>query len=424
MKKVVVVIDGLGDLPCKQFGNETPLEHAETPNLDEFAKLGSQGLMYPINEKLVPQSDSAVVGILGNDPIISTRGPFEALGMNVKMNRGDLALRVNFGTVDNLKNRRMVDRRAGRTLSTKEAKQLAKAINKEVKIPVKFEFYPSTQHRGVLVFRGGFSDNISDTDAHYLNLNKNLSKEKTINLLSNESFTWSKALDDEENTEFTANVVNAFVDQSYKVLNKHSVNQIRRKRGLMPANILLTRGAGIQVPKLKKFRNAMAIVNMPLEKGICKQAGMKVYSCDYPKLKGYDLYENLYAGLTKMIKFATKTLKWKGRKHDFCYIHFKETDIPGHDNKPFEKKNFIEMLDKKFFSFLLNYAKRNKIKVIVTGDHSTVCKLKEHTADPLPILLYDPSSEGDKTIKFSEKEAAKGSLKKMKAKELLKKTRF
>ena len=418
MKKVVVIIDGLGDYTYKQFGDESPLEHADTPNLDELAKNGKMGLMYPINQKRVPQSDSAVVGILGNDPAISTRGQFEALGLGVKLNRGDLALRVNFGTVDNTKNRRMIDRRAGRTLTSKESKQLAVAINKEVKLPVKFEFYSGTQHRGVLVLRGGFSDNITDTDAHYVKLGEDKKG------LLNEKFEWSKALDDDENTEFTVNVVNSFVDQTFKVLNYHSVNQIRRKRGLMPANIVLCRGAGIQLPKLKKYKKAMAIVNMPLEKGICSHAGMDVFSFDYPKMKNYDVYENLYHGLTKMIKFASKNLWWRENKYDFCYIHFKETDIPGHDNKPYEKKNFLEMLDKNFFSFLRKFVEKKGVQLIVTGDHTTVCKLKEHTADPVPVLVFDPKKEGDKTTGFSEKQAKKGSLGKFKSQELLKKAGF
>ena len=418
MKKVVVVIDGLGDYGYDQFGGESPLGYADTPNLDALAKKGRQGLMYPINQKRVPQSDSAVVGILGNDPLISSRGQFEALGLGVKLNRGDLALRVNFGTVDNLKNRRMIDRRAGRTLTSKEARQLAVAVNKEVKLPVKFEFHSGTQHRGVLVLRGGFSDNITDTDAHYVKLAGDKKG------LLNERFEWSKALDDDENTEFTANLINSFIDQSFKVLNNHSVNQVRRKRGLMPANIILHRNAGIQMPKLKKYKKAMALVNMPLEKGICKQAGMDVFGFDYPKMKNYDVYENLYHGLNKMIKFTSKNLWWKRNKYDFCYIHFKETDIPGHDNKPYEKKNFLEMLDKKFFSFLRKFAEKNGVKVIVTGDHTTVCKLKEHTADPVPVLVYDSKKQPDKTTKFSEKQAKNGSLDRFKSQELLKKAGF
>ena len=166
----------------------------------------------------------------------------------------------------------------------------------------------------------------------------------------------------------------------------------------------------------------MAIVNMPLEKGICKLSGMDVYGFDYPKMKGYDVYDNLYAGLLKMIKVAIRNLKWRGRKYETCYIHFKETDVPGHDNKPYEKKNFIEILDKKFFSFLKKYVEKKGIKLIVTGDHSTPCKLKEHSADPLPVLLYGKGK--GKCDAFSEKQSRKGALGKVFGKNLLKKAGF
>lgn len=412
MKKILVIIDGLGDLPCKQLSNKTPLESADTPNLDELAKKSRMGYMYPVDEDYAPESDTAVVSILGNNPLISSRGEFEATGIGIKLNRGDLALRANFGTIDNTKSKKVIDRRAGRTLTTKEAKQLAKSINQQIKLPVKFVFYPTLQHRGILVFKGGFSDNISNTDTYQHEKGK---------IWVKESFDWSKPLDDEENTEYTANLVNSFVDQSFKVLNDHPINKIRIKRGLMPANIILTRDAGIDPPKLQKFWRAMAIVSMPLEKGICKLSGMDIYSLDYPSMKNYDVYENLYNGLDKMIAFTLRTLNKRGKKYDFCYIHFKETDVPGHDNKPFEKRNMIEILDKKFFSLLKKYVEKNKIKLIVTADHSTPCSLKTHTANPVPVLFFEPNGKSDNLPAFNESQARRGSLGKIKGRELLKK---
>ena len=415
MKKVLIVIDGMGDLPDKRLGDKTPLEYAKTPNLDALTKKGQLGYMYPVNETYAPESDTAVVGILGNDPLSSSRGQFEALGAGLKLKRGDLALRANFGTVDNIKNRKMIDRRAGRTLTTKEAKQLANAINKEVKLPAKFKFVPTVQHRGVLVFYGGFSDNITDTDTYQHEKGKIWVKDK---------FDWSKALDEDENAEYTANLINSFIDQSFKVLKNHPINKIRKKRGLMPANIILARDPGIEMPKIKKFSKAMAIVNMPLEKGICKAAGMDVYGFEYPKMKNYDAYENLNTGLNKMCSFAIRTLNRKGKKYNFCYIHIKETDVPGHDNKVLEKVKFLEMIDKKVFAFIKKYVEKKKIKLLVTADHSTPCRLKTHTSDPVPVLFYDPNQKPDKTDSFSETQAKKGALGKIIGKNLLKKAGF
>jgi len=414
MKKIVIIIDGLGDLPEEKLGNKTPLEAAETPNLDDISRKSQLGYMYTVKEDYAPESDSAVVAILGNDPNISSRAEFEALGAGIKTKRGDLVLRANFGTVENLNTRKLIDRRAGRTLTTNEAKQLALAINKHVKLPVKFHFFPTVQHRGVLVFYGGFSDNITNTDTYVHENGKISVKEK---------FDWSTSLDEEEDTEFSVNLVNSFVDQSFKILNNHSVNKIRMQRGLMPANIILTRGAGIEKPELTKIRNSMAIVNMPLEKGICNLAGMDIFSKDYPIMKNYDVYENLTKGLLDMSDFTIKTLKKQGKKYQFCYIHFKETDVPGHDNKPLEKKKFIELLDKHFFNFLKIYAEKEKIKIIITGDHSTPCKFKTHTSDPVPLLFFNPDKKGEGKV-FTEAECKKGSLGKIYGKNLLKKLDF
>jgi 2,3-bisphosphoglycerate-independent phosphoglycerate mutase len=195
------------------------------------------------------------------------------------------------------------------------------------------------------------------------------------------------------------------------------------KKGMLPANIILVRDPGVEIPELNKFRNSMAIVNMPLEKGIAKVSGMDVYSVDYPIMKDHDAYSNLYEGLKVMSKHAIKILKKHGADYNFCYVHFKETDVPGHDNKPVEKKNFLECLDKNFFKFLKEYALKNKIKVIVTADHSTPCKFKTHTSDPVPVMFYDPEEVGD-DLTFGEKNSIRGSLGKIYGKNLLKKTGF
>lgn len=420
MKGVLVVIDGLGDRLCKQLNGKTPLEAAEKPNLDYMAENGQLGYLYPVNEELAPESDSAVLSILGNDLHVSERGSLEALGAGLKLDRGDLALRTNFGTIDKLEKGKgqVIDRRAGRTLTTKEAEVLAKELNK-IFLPRKFLFKPTIQHRGVLVLRGGFSDNITNTDPAYP------IKGKFQHVYD---FRFSKPLDDDENSEYTSNMVNEIVEQSFIKLDEHPVNQERRKKGLMPANILLTRDAGVELPNVKKLKEWAGIHYLPLEIGICKAAGMKVFSFPYPEMKNFDVYKNLYDALNKAIKFSIKTLKKQSRNFDYCYIHFKETDIPGHDNKPHEKKAMIELLDKNFFLFLRKFAEKNKIKVAITGDHSTPCELKQHSADPVPVLLFGGEGESkvekDECKTFSETEARKGRLGKIYGKEFLKEVGF
>ncbi|MBA7646399.1 2,3-bisphosphoglycerate-independent phosphoglycerate mutase [subsurface metagenome] len=405
-------MDGIGDLPCKQLDGKTPLEAANMPNLDFLATRGEMGYMYPVKPGFIPESDEAIVSLFGNDLISSTRGQLEARGTDLKLIRGDLALRVNFATIDSLEKGNILDRRAGRTLTTQEAEILSKALNNKIKLPCKFVFEPTIQHRAVLVFKGGFSDNISGNDATYIQ-----GKSKIINKID-----FCKPLDDDENSQYTSNVVNEFIEKAYEILDKHPVNEERRKKGLMPANFLLVRGAGIEVPKLKLYKKWLSITYMPLEIGFSRYCEMKVFQFDYPKLKNLDAYANLYESLAKACKFSIKILKKNYKKHDYAYIHLKETDIPGHDNKPIEKKLMSEYIDKTFFKFLRKFAPPNKIKVVVTADHSTPCKLKAHSADPVPVLFYNGSILKEK--KFCEKEARKGTLGRIMGKELLKKVGF
>lgn len=412
MKGILVILDGIGDLACKQLDEKTPLEAANMPNLDFLAARGEMGYMYPVKPGFIPESDEAIVSIFGNDLISSTRGQLEARGTDLKLTRGDLALRVNFATIDSLKKGNIIDRRAGRTLTTAEAEALSKTLNAKIKLPCKFVFKPTIQHRAVLVFRGGFSDNLSGNDATYIQ-----GKSRTLNKIG-----FCKPLDDEENSQYSANIVNEFVEKAYEILNKHPINKERRRRGLLPANYLFVRGAGIEVPKLKLYKKWISAAYMPLEIGFSKLCGMKVFSFDYPKLKSLDAYENLYDGLKKACKFSIKILKKNYKKTDYAYIHLKETDIPGHDNKPIEKKLMLEYIDKTFFNFLRKFAPPNKIKVVVTADHSTPCKLKVHSADPVPVLLYKDSIPKEK--KFCEKEARKGILGSMLGNELLKRVGF
>jgi len=366
-----VILDGLGDLPNKKLGGATPLEAADTPNMDFLATRGELGYMYPVKPGFIPESDEAIVSIFGNDIISSSRGQLEACGAGINLVRGDLALRVNMATIDSLKKGNIIDRRVGRTLTTDEANSLANALNK-IKMPVKFEFVPTIQHRAVLVFRGGFSDNISGNDLTYTR-GRAMGVEKIIPC---------KPLDDDENSQYSSNIVNEFVEKAYEVLNNHPVNIERKKRGLLPANYLLLRGAGVEIPKLKQYRKWVSPSYMPMEIGFSKLSGMKLVSFDYPKLKNLDAYGNLWEALKQECKFCIKNIKKYYKKMDYMYIHIKETDLPGHDNKPIEKKQMIEYIDETLFKFLRSFAPPNKMKVVVTGDHSTPCKLKSHSADP------------------------------------------
>ncbi len=412
MKGIFIILDGLGDLPHKLLDEKTPLEAAQTPNLDFLASRSQLGYVYTVKPGFIPESDEAIVSLFGNELISSTRGQLEARGSDLKLTRGDLAFRVNFGTIDSLEEGNILDRRAGRTLTNNEANQLAKALNK-IKLPCQFVFKPTIQHRAALVFRGGFSDNLSGNDSTYTD---------GVNLVSNK-IGKCKPLDDDENSQYTSNIVNEFLEKSFEVLNNHPVNLSRVKRGLLPANFLLVRGAGIEPPKLKQYKKWVSANYMPLEIGFANACGMKNYSFEYPELTGIDAYENLWKGLRKACKHSINVIKKNIKKADYTYIHIKETDLPGHDNKPIEKKLMIEYIDITLFKYLRKIVPQHKIKLLVTGDHSTPCKLKAHSADPVPVLFYNFN---EKIIpkKFCERECREGELGKIIGPEILKRIGF
>ncbi len=415
MKGVFVILDGVADEPCSILENKTPLEAAKTPNLDEVASLSKLEHCYTVGEGIAPESSSAILSLLGYDSNSVSRGILEAVGAGVSLKEGDLALRVNFATIDSMDDGNILDPRAGRTLSTKDARILTDAINKELKLHFKFELYNTIQHRGVLVFRGGFSDNISNANPFY--------GEGIAKAVSNPKMVFAQSLDDDDDSKLSAELVNNFVRKSHEILDKHPINIARAKKGFYAANILLCRDAGNSFVKLKKMRGDwIALGYMPLEKGIAKMSGMEIYKFKYPEFKGIDAYEHLYSGLRKAVKNAIRMLKFGRKKFDYLYIHIKETDVPGHDNKPLEKVRMIELLDKKFFSFIKKFVRKYPARLVVTGDHATSCRVKGHTSAPVPVLIYNPNSLENGAKRFTEAEGMKG--KKILGKKLLESSLF
>jgi 2,3-bisphosphoglycerate-independent phosphoglycerate mutase len=388
MKGIFVIMDGVADKPCQVLGNITPLQAAKTPNLDALAKKGKLDYCYTVKEGYSPESDAGVISLLGYDFVFEQRGPLEALGVGVKLTNGDLAFRCNFATIDDL------DRRAGRNLTTKEARVLANAINENVKLPFPFEFIPTIQHRAVLVIRGGFSDNISNVD---------VDKKGKLAFAHSED-------DDDESAELSAEVLNSFIRQSHKILDDHAINLVRSRKGFYSANAILCRGAGSKVPRFKKLKGRwMGLGYMPLEKGIAKATGMESYNFRYPKLKGIDAYANLYDGLKAATKYAGRMISWYKKKQDYFYVHFKECDLPGHDNKPLDKVKMIEMIDEGFFSYVRKLVEKDeKLKLIVTADHSTPCVNKGHSADPVPVLSLPGKDGKEKEQRFTEEQGMEG----------------
>ena len=406
MKLIYVVIDGMGDLPIKELENKTPLEAAETPNMDSLAETGKTGLMYPVKKGIAPESDVAVLSILGYDPFKykARRGPLEAYGAGLTMTDGDLALRCNFATLG--EGRRIVDRRVGRDITTEEATKLSETINEKVKLeayPANFEFKNTTVHRAVLVIRSEIrtlSGEITNTDPAYSRVaGLGVAKTKVKMILEE-----CKPLDETEEAKISAKLVNEFVRNSHTVLEDDEINKERVNEGKLRANLILTRDAGSGPPKLfkidKKYNLSFAcLADMPIERGIAKAANLKLI--DIPPPTG-----NMRKDYTLRVEKLLNHLP----SFDCFYIHIKGPDEPGHDGKPHLKKQLIAGVDEFFFGKLLPEIDLESSILCVTADHSTPCKLKTHSDDPVPLLITGNKIKGDDVRRFSEKDCKRGSL--------------
>jgi 2,3-bisphosphoglycerate-independent phosphoglycerate mutase len=406
LKLIYVVIDGLGDLPIKELGSQTPLEFAETPNLDSLANKGKLGLMYTVGKGIAPESDVAVISILGYDPykFHVGRGPLEAYGAGLEMKNGDLAVRCNFATLG--QGKRIEDRRAGRNLTTEEAAELAEAVNREVKLeshPSEFTFKNTIGHRCVLVIRskaGVLSGKITNTDPAYERV-AGLGVAKTeVDLVLNECLP----LENSDAARVSARLVNEFTEKSHLVLERHEVNKKRQAEGKLKANIILTRDAGNQLPKFfsinKRYEVSFAcLADMPVERGISRLAGM--HPVELPPPSG-DIEADSKLRAEKLLGLL--------KSYDCFYIHLKGPDEPGHDGNYKRKVQIIAAIDKFFFGKLLPRMDLKETLICVTADHSTPCNLKAHSGDPVPLLIAGANVEADGLAKFSEKKCRKGSL--------------
>ncbi len=387
MKKVLlVVIDGMGDR-----GEKTPLSVADTPNMNKLAEMGINGIMDPISPGIRPGSDTGHLSLLGYDPFkyYTGRGPIEAAGAGIDVLPGDVAFRVNFGTVKgegSVFEKIVVDRRAGRISETDE---LVKAVNEGVDLSgfeVQFIFKRGSGHRGALVLRGrDLSDKVTDTDPHKVGV-KVKRCEPTV---------------DDEKARRTAEIVNYFMEKSHEILDRHPFNLEREKKGLLKANVLLLRGAG-EVPHIppfeKRYGMKLAVVSgTTLIKGIGRILGGDVIEVE-------GATGNRYTNVKGKVEAAIKALE----THDFVLLHFKATDELGHDGDFDGKREFIEKLDRHFERFLsLDFS---KVCLIITADHSTPVTARDHTGDPVPITIVHEGVRRDDVKEFSELSAYKGGL--------------
>jgi 2,3-bisphosphoglycerate-independent phosphoglycerate mutase len=407
----LIVLDGLGDRPNPATENVSPVESAKTPNLDRLTALGTIGEAVVVGPGVAPESDAGVFALLGYDPVHDSpgRGVLEALGVEIPLAVGDVALRLNFATIDG--DGTVLDSRVGRSLGTNEARELARGItdaNLLAPEEIRAEVRATVGHRGVLWLHpmggGPLSPEVSNADPFY---------EKVGGMGQARRPEAPKLLevtptDGSAEAVRTARAINLFLERARNVLAGHRVNARRAIGGKKVASGLLVRNAGA-LPRnpcpsfeAKYGVRGAAVTEMPVERGIARVLGLEDR---YVGPMGADRDAGYRDRATVTKELLTRC--------PFVYVHLKGPDEPGHDGNAPLKREIVEAIDRSFFGPFLEGLDLSRVRFAVTADHATPCVLKGHSDDPVPLLLAGagvPASGGTGPVKFGETAAARGAL--------------
>lgn len=379
-KKFVVVLgDGMADEPIEALGGKTPIEYAATPALDRLSKLSEIGLVHTIPEGMKPGSDTANLSVLGYDPKLyySGRSPLEALSIGVPMKDTDIALRCNIVTISEndvpFEEQIIIDHSSGE-ISTEDCAVLLEAVKKELQNET-YQFYTGTSYRHCLIWNQG----------------QVLELSQPHDVLGQ---VIGQYLPSDENLLY-------MMKRSYEILKDHPLNVERKKKGLNPANCCWFWGAGTR-PALSSFEEkngvrGMMVSAVDLLKGIAVGAGMGV-----AKVEGAN--GGLNTNYEGKMQAALDALK---NGYDFVYIHVEAPDEMGHQGSVEKKVKAIEYLDQRVIGPLTEALDAEKVdyRLLVMPDHPTPIRVRTHTSDSIPYLIYDSADQQKHTWNYNEKEA-------------------
>ena len=382
MKYIIILADGMSGYPLEELGNQTTLQYANTPNMDELAGKGIIGTAKTVPEGMKPGSDVANLGVMGYDPAVfySGRSPLEALSVGVNMEDTDVVFRCNLVTLSDdpqqpYETRTIIDHSSGE-ISTEDADILMDAI-REAFNSKDIQFYTGTSYRHITVWKNG---QVLDMEAPHDHLDCQAGSYLPENPLFRD-----------------------MMKKSFEILNNHPLNLQRAKEGKNKANSLWFWGAGVR-PKLQNFQEKTGLKGgmisaVDLLKGIAVGAGMKVI--EVPGANG-----SLETNYTGKANAAVNALLRDDL--DFVYIHVEAPDEMGHQGNPQNKIKAIENIDSKIISVVKEQmdASGEEYRMLILPDHPTPICMRTHTSDPVPYILYDSRRQSKQIVRFNEQTAA------------------
>ncbi len=376
----------MADEPIAALGGKTPLQAARKPHMDLLAKKGRNGLLSTIPADFQPGSEIANLSVLGYDlnRVFEGRGSLEAASMGVPVETGEMALRCNLITISD--DQTIKNHSAGH-ISTEEAAALIGFLQEKLGNEI-VSFWPGVSYRHLLKVKNGVKT-LRCTPPHDV-----------------PGTPFREVLVQAETPEAqpTADLLNGLIIKSQALLTVHPINQKRRAEGKDPANSIWPWSPGYK-PDMQTFAelyglSGAVISAVDLIKGIGVYAGLKPIEVE--GVTG--LYNTNYAGKAQA---ALEVLK---RGADFVYLHIEAPDEAGHEGDYVLKIKTIEDIDKYVIGPIYNEVSTwdEPVAIAVLPDHPTPCRVRTHTADPVPFVIYEPDTESDSVETFDEISARNG----------------
>jgi len=380
MKRLLLVLSGVADVPASALGQRTPLEAARTPHLDRLARAGRMGAVATAPAGQHSGSDLALLTLLGYDPqkFPLRRGPLEAAGAGVKLAADDLVLRGNFVSIYN---ETIVDLSAGR-ISSGEAQVLLRQLSRAIADPG-IALHHVARYRFLLVFKGGRELRISTQPPHAA------TRRAVRNVYPGG-----------EDAPRLARVL----DAARQVLAEHDINKVRVDLGENPANFIWPwgEGADLDLPSFEQQFGCRgsAVAGAALAKGIAKKAGFKLLN-----VRGAT--GDLDTDLTAKAEAARRALAGA----DVLFVHVQGANEASHMRDPKAKAAFIEEIDAKLIRPLADELdKHAEWRALIASDHVTATETDEAVVAKAPFLLTGSDLSTVREVLFDERHAAEADL--------------